>query len=77
MNQTARKITGTVLILVIAIIYAVVATTIASAKLAEASGWIHLIYFLVTGIFWIVPAMFLITWMSKPDKNSQKADLGS
>ncbi len=67
MPQSARKLIGTVLIVVIAIIYALVATTIASARLAEA-GWVaHLIYFLVTGVLWIVPAMFIINWMMKPD----------
>ena len=68
MNVRLKKLIGSVLIIVIAIIYALVATTIAAAKLADANAWIHLAYFLLTGLFWVVPAMFIITWMTKPPK---------
>jgi uncharacterized membrane protein YdbT with pleckstrin-like domain len=68
MTQKTRKLIGTFLIVAIALLYALVATTIAAAKLADASGWVHLIYFLVSGIFWVVPAMLIINWMLKPDK---------
>ena len=67
MRQTYRKLIGTVLIVVLAALYAVIATTIATAKLADSSGWVHLIYFVLTGFFWIVPAMFVINWMMRPD----------
>lgn len=66
-----KKFIGSILIVVIALVYALVATTIASATLAEASGWMHLLYFLVTGVFWIVPAMFIISWMSRPPKSGE------
>lgn len=68
MNVRTKKLIGSVLIIVMAIFYALIATTIAASKLADASGWVHLAYFLVTGIFWVVPAMFLISWMTKPGK---------
>lgn len=72
MNVRLKKLIGSVLIVVIAMLYALLATTIASAKLADANGWIHLAYFLVTGVLWIVPAMFIISWMMRPPKD--KAD---
>ena len=68
MKQRTRKLFGTFFIVTIALLYALVATTIAAAKLADASGWVHLVYFLVTGMFWVVPAMLMINWMLKPDK---------
>ena len=70
MKQRTKKLIGTVLIVALAILYAVVATTIAAAKLADASGWIHLAYFLVTGVFWVVPAMWVISWMMRPPKGA-------
>lgn len=73
MNQRTRKLIGTFLIVVIALIYALVATTIAAAKLADASGWVHLVYFLLTGVFWVVPAMLIINWMLKPDKKPENS----
>lgn len=71
MPQTFRKLLGTVLIVALAGIYALVATTIASAKLADAGGFVHLVYFLLTGLLWILPAMWLIKWMMKPDKEDE------
>lgn len=70
MNVRLKKLIGSVLIVIIAILYALVATTIAASKLADASGWVHLIYFLFTGLLWIVPAMFIISWMMRPPKKS-------
>lgn len=73
MNQRTRKLIGTFLIVGIALLYALVATTIAAAKLADASGWVHLVYFLLTGVFWVVPAMLIINWMLKPDKKPENS----
>jgi len=56
-----------VLIVILAVVYALVATTIAAAKLAEAGALIHMMFFLVSGLAWVVPAMFLIKWMMRPD----------
>lgn len=67
MSQRIRKLIGTVIIVTLVIVYALVATAIATFKLADASGWIHLVYFFFTGILWIVPAMFVIKWMLRPD----------
>jgi len=68
MHTRTKKLIGTFLIVFMALLYALVATTIAAAKLADASGWVHLVYFVVSGLLWVVPAMFIITWMSRPSK---------
>jgi len=67
MKQRTRKLIGTFLIVTVALLYAVISTTIAAAKLADSSGWVHLAYFLFTGMLWVVPAMLIIKWMLKPD----------
>lgn len=71
MSVRVKKLIGSVVIIALAMLYAVVATTIAGAKLADASGWVHLIYFLTTGFLWVVPAIFIITWMTKPSKSGE------
>ncbi len=68
-----KKLIGSFMILAIAIIYALVATTIAAAKLGESSSLVHLAYFALTGILWIVPAMFIIKWMSKDNSKKSKS----
>ncbi len=65
MPPRLRKLVGSLLILAIAIIYALIATTVAVARLGDSSGLVHLLYFGLTGILWIVPAMFVIKWMHK------------
>ena len=41
--------------------------TIASAKLPGAPGWLQLVFFVVAGLLWVVPAAGLVAWMQKPD----------
>ncbi|MCO6185844.1 DUF2842 domain-containing protein [Rhizobium sp. L1K21] len=64
-----RKLIGTVALIVLVLVYALVAVTIAAIKLAEAPWWGHLAYFCFSGILWILPAMAIIKWMEKPAKN--------
>lgn len=68
MSPSLKKLTGTVLIVTIAVLYALIATTIATAKLADANGLVHLVYFLISGMLWVIPAMFIISWMMRPAK---------
>lgn len=58
-----KKLIGTVLLIILVIVYAVLATLIAVAQLSESGPIIHLLYFFLTGLLWIVPAMFIIKWM--------------
>lgn len=64
MRPTLRSFIGTILIIVIVSLYALLATTIATATLATAPWWAHLLYFLLTGLLWVVPAMLVIKWMA-------------
>lgn len=63
-----RKLIGTVLIIILVVFYAIVATTIASATLALSPWYVHLAYFGFSGLLWILPAMAIIQWMNGPVK---------
>lgn len=67
-----KKLIGTILLVLLVAIYALLATIIAVANLAESSAWVHLLYFAVTGILWILPAMAIIWWMAQPPKKRSK-----
>lgn len=69
MRPPLRSFIGTILIIVIVSLYALLATTIATATLATAPWWAHLLYFLLTGLLWVVPAMLIIKWMAGPRKD--------
>lgn len=70
MNPRIRKLIGTFIIVFLVCAYAILATIIAVAQLAESHWSIHLLYFAVSGLFWIVPAMFVINWMEGPRKDT-------
>lgn len=61
-----RKFIGTILIVALVLLYALLANTIAVATLGESSWWVHLLYFSVTGLIWVLPAMLIIKWMAGP-----------
>ena len=66
MPRRLRSFIGTILIICLVIVYALVATTVASLLLATSPWWVHFLYFLFTGLLWILPAMLIIKWMAGP-----------
>jgi hypothetical protein len=63
-----KKLIGTVVLVALVIVYALVATTVAAARLGESSPLVHLAFFFFTGILWIVPAMGIIKWLMLPPR---------
>jgi hypothetical protein len=64
-----KKLIGTVLLVFLVIFYALAATAVAVAQLAESSAIVHLLFFLFSGLLWILPAMLIIKWMAGPKAN--------
>ena len=62
-----RRFIGAVLLVALVIIYALVASAVAVARLGDSSAWVHLAFFLFSGLLWVLPAMLIVKWMSKPD----------
>ena len=63
-----KKLIGTILLVALVIVYALVATTVAVARLSESGPVVHLVFFLLTGILWILPAMGIIKWLMLPPR---------
>lgn len=63
-----KKLIGAILLVALVIVYALVATMIAVAQLSESGPLVHLAFFLVGGLVWILPAMGIIKWMMLPPK---------
>lgn len=66
MPDRLRRLIGSLLLVVLVIVYAIAATLYASANLGESGPLVHLAYFSLTGLLWILPAMLIIRWMLKP-----------
>ena len=62
-----RKLIGAVALISLVIVWALVAMALAQPVLATQSYVLEAIYYVVAGLAWVLPAMPLIKWMSRPD----------
>jgi hypothetical protein len=62
-----RKLIGTVGLLALVIVWALVAMAVAPSAL-QSSQIVQALYYVIAGLGWVLPAMPLISWMSRPDR---------
>jgi hypothetical protein len=67
MRIRTRKFIGTIGLLLLVTGWALVAMAIAQFALGGASGLVAAIYYVIVGLGWVLPAMPLVSWMSRPD----------
>jgi hypothetical protein len=70
-----KKLIGTVILVLLVIVYAIAATLVAVARLGHSSPLVHFAYFLFTGFLWVLPAMAIIKWMLTPSK-AERSNMG-
>lgn len=63
-----KKLIGTMLLIALVLVYALVATIVAVAQLSESGPLVHLAFFLFTGMLWVLPAMGIIKWLMVPPR---------
>ncbi|MBS0245284.1 MAG: DUF2842 domain-containing protein [Proteobacteria bacterium] len=63
-----RKFIGAIALLVLVMVWALVAMALAQSALTDINGFVAALYYIVAGLGWVLPAMPIISWMSKPDK---------
>ena len=68
MPVRVKKLIGTVLLVLLVVVYAMVATIVAVAQFAESGPLVHLAYFFFSGLLWVLPAMLVIKWMVAPPR---------
>ena len=71
MTIRKRKFIGTILLLMLVVVWSLLAMALAQSSLVQSSRVAQFIYYVVAGIGWVIPAMPLIGWMSRPDKGAQ------
>lgn len=68
MQQRQRKLAGTIALLVLLGVYATLALAVAVVlQVQNANKIVELIFYVVAGLLWVLPAGVLIKWMQKPD----------
>ena len=58
-----RKLIGAVALIVLVMAWALVAMAVAQFPAIKANGVIEVIYYVVAGLGWVLPAMPLVKWM--------------
>jgi peptidoglycan/LPS O-acetylase OafA/YrhL len=68
MTMRMRKLFGTVALLVLIAVYSLLAMAVAMMlQMQNANKAVELVYYLVAGTLWLIPAGAIIWWMQKPD----------
>jgi uncharacterized membrane protein len=68
MRTRTRKFIGTAFLVIALPVYSLVVVAAAGAMLANPSTLVITLFFLVTGLIWVLPAMALISWMVRDDR---------
>ena len=67
MRMRIRKLIGAFALLALVTVWSLLAMALAQSVLTDINGFVAVIYYVVAGLGWVLPAMPLITWMAKPD----------
>jgi len=63
-----RKFIGAVALLTLVIVWALLAMAFAQIPAIFDNGLVAFVYYVLAGLGWVLPAMPLISWMSREDK---------
>ena len=67
MSVRTRKLIGTFALFVLVIVWGLLAMALAQSVLTNINGLVAVIYYVVAGLGWVLPAMPLVKWMARPD----------
>lgn len=67
MSMRSRKLIGAFALLALVTVWSLTAMALAQSVLTDINGLVAVIYYVVAGLGWVLPAMLLVRWMAKPD----------
>jgi len=67
MSMRVRKLIGSFALLAPVTVWSLTAMALAQSVLTDINGLVAVIYYVVAGLGWVLPAMLLVRWMVKPD----------
>ena len=68
MSIRARKLIGTVALLLLVAVWSLFAMALAQSVLTDINGFVAAIFYVVAGLGWVLPAMPIVSWMARPDQ---------
>jgi len=66
MTVRVRKLIGTVALLTLVVVWMLLAMALAQALAFSGNRLLEIAYYVAAGLGWVLPAMPLISWMSRP-----------
>ncbi len=70
MTIRTRKFLGIFALLALVVVWSFLCMSIAQLPFLANSRWLQLGFYIVAGLGWVLPAMPIVSWMSRPDKIS-------
>jgi hypothetical protein len=67
MTMRSRKFFGTIALLVLATAWSLMGMAAAQMPWVANSGLLQAVFYVVVGAGWVLPAMPIVSWMSRPD----------
>ena len=67
MTIRTRKLLGTVALILLALVWSLMGMTVAQMPWLANSGVLQAVFYVVAGMGWVLPAMPIVSWMSRPD----------
>jgi hypothetical protein len=68
MTIRLRKFIGAVALFILVVVWALLAMALAQAPAVRDHAIVSVSYYVVAGLGWVLPAMPLVRWMSRPDR---------
>jgi Protein of unknown function (DUF2842) len=67
MTIRTRKFFGAIALIVLASVWSLMGMAAAQMPAVANSGWLQAVFYVVVGIGWVLPAMPIVSWMSRRD----------
>jgi Protein of unknown function (DUF2842) len=74
MHIRTRKLIGTMGLLALVIVWALLAMGLAQMLALSGNRLVEIAYYIIAGLGWVLPAMPLISWMARPDDRGQTTE---
>lgn len=68
MTIRSRKFFGAIFLLLLATVWSLMGMAVAQMPSLAKSGFYQAIFYVVAGLGWVLPAMPIVSWMSRPDR---------
>jgi hypothetical protein len=67
MTIRTRKFLGAIALILLAAVWSLMGMAAAQMPWLASSGRLQAIFYVVAGMGWVLPAMPIVSWMSRPD----------